>query len=88
MEPDIFLMYTSASPKDKRMVRLMLELLGVYILVLSVQFFTNEYYVGFISSMFVLLTVVLVCEGVSFIMSIVRNWCRFISAKINSFLNQ
>jgi len=45
LEPNIFTMYTYSNPSDKRMVRIMLEIMGIYIPAFISTYTSNESYI-------------------------------------------
>lgn len=62
LEPNIFAMYTYSSPADKKMIRMLLEAMGIYMPALILPYMGNEKYINAVVSVSVICILVLVVE--------------------------
>lgn len=73
MESNVFTMYTYSSPSDKRMIRLVLEVLAIYLPVFMMNYVSGQKIINTLAGINVSFVFIIIIEFVIIITIVIKN---------------
>lgn len=73
LESNVFTMYTYSSPTDKRMIRLVLEVLAIYLPVFMMSYVSNQKIINTLAGISVSFVFIIIIEFIIIITMVIKN---------------